>query len=118
MRFSAKQFLGGLAILFLALPVWARPSKTYTAEWEATQATMIGNTQIKPGTYEIEAHANQNTLEIVHDGKVVAQAPCHWIQLPQKALYTEVDTNHLRIVEVEFSGKTEAIRIDQTSAGS
>jgi hypothetical protein len=118
MRCSAKQFLGGLTILFLALPVWAHPSKTYTAEWDATEATMIGNTQIKPGTYKVEARANQSTLDIVRDGKVVAQTPCHWIQLPKKATYTEVDTNHNQIVEVKFNGKTEAIRVGQTSAGS
>ena len=117
MHCSAKQFLGGLAVLILALPVWARPSKTYTAEWDASQATKIGNTQIMPGTYTVEAHENQNTLDIVRDGKVVAQAPCHWIQLPKKAEDTEVDTNNNQIVEVEFSGKTEAVRLGSSGAG-
>ena len=118
MRYSAKQFLGGLAILFLVFPVWARPDKTYTAEWDASQTTKIGNTQIKPGIYKIEARENQNTLDIVRDGKVVAQTPCHWIHLAKKATDTEVDTNHNQIVEVEFSGKTEAIRVGKTGAGS
>jgi hypothetical protein len=111
MRCSAKQFLGVLAILFLALPVWARPDKTYTAEWDNSAATMIGNTQIKPGTYQVQVRANDSTLEIVRDGKVIAQAPCHWIQLPQKAADTEVDTNRNQIVQVEFAGKTEAVRV-------
>lgn len=118
MRCSAKQFLGGLAILFLAFPVWAHPDKTYTAEWDASQATMIGHTQIKPGTYKVEARENQNTLDIMRDGKVVAQTPCHWIHLTKKAADTEVDTNHNQIVEVEFSGKTEAIRVGKADAGS
>jgi len=117
MRCSAKQYLGGFAVLILAMPVWAGPSKTYTAEWDASQATTIGNTQIQPGTYTVEAHENQNTLDIVRDGKVIAQAPCHWIQLPKKAEDTEVDTNNNQIVEVEFSGKTEAVRLGTSGAG-
>lgn len=117
MRWTAKQFLGGLAILVFALAVCARPDKTYTAEWSTSQATMIGHTQIKPGTYKVEAQENQNTLNIVRNGKVVAQTSCHWIQLPKKADDTEVDTNHNQIVEVEFSGKTEAIRVGKTGKG-
>jgi hypothetical protein len=115
---SAKQYFAGLAILFLALPVWARPEKTYTAEWDASQATTIGNAQIKPGIYKIEARENQNTLDIMRDGKVVAQTPCHWIHLAKKAADTEVDTSDNQIVEVEFSGKTEAIRVGNAGAGS
>ena len=113
MRWSVKKYLGGLAILSLALPVWARPDKPYTAEWDISQATTIGNTQVKPGTYTVEAHANQNTLDVLRDKKVVAQLPCHWIQLPQKASETEVETNNNQIVQVQFSGKTEAVSVGQ-----
>ena len=115
MRCSATKLIGGLAVLFLALPVWAG-TKTYTAEWEATQATTIGNTQINPGTYKVEAHSDQNTLEIVRDGKVVAQTPCHWIQLPQKASETEVETNNNQITQVDFAGKTEAVQVGSSTA--
>jgi hypothetical protein len=116
MRRSAKQFLSGLTVLFLALPLWAGNTKKYTAEWDASQATTIGNTQIKPGTYQVEAHPNQNTLDIVSDGKVIAQAPCHWIQLPQKATETQVETNNNQITQVEFAGKTEAISVGSSTA--
>lgn len=118
MRWSAKQYLGGLAILFLALPVWARPDKTYTAEWDNTQATTIGSTKVEPGTYTVKAHENQDQLDIVQNGRLVAQLPCHWITLPKKASDTEVDTNHNQIVKVEFQGKTEAVRVGSTTAGS
>jgi hypothetical protein len=117
MRWSAKQFLGGLAVLVFALAVWARPDKTYTAEWDTSQPAMIGHTQIKPGTYKVEVRANQNTLDIMRHGKIIAQTSCHWIQLPKKAQDTEVDTNNNQIVEVEFSGKTEAIRVGNTGKG-
>ena len=113
MRRSVKKYLGGLAVVFLALPVWARPDKPYTAEWDLSQATSIGNVQLKPGTYSVQAYAKQNTLDVVRDKKVVAQLPCHWIQLPQKASETEVETNNNQIVQVEFSGKTEAVSVGQ-----
>ncbi|MGA9939427.1 MAG: hypothetical protein WBP92_14360 [Candidatus Acidiferrales bacterium] len=117
MRRSSKQFLSGLTVLFLALPLWAGNAKTYSAEWEASQATTIGNTQIKPGTYKVQAHPDQNTLEIVSDdGKVIAQTPCHWIQLPQKAAATEVETSNNQITQVEFAGKTEAITVGSSTA--
>jgi hypothetical protein len=118
MHWSAKQFLSGLAILVFALAVWARPDKTYQATWDTSQATMIGHTQIMPGTYRVEARTNQNTLDILRNGKVVAQVPCHWIQLPKKAEYTEVDTNRNQLVEIEFSGKTEAVRVGGSAKGS
>lgn len=113
MRLSAKQYLGALAILFLAIPIWARPdsTRTYTANWSASQVTTIGHTQIKPGDYQLEAHENQNTLDIMRNGKVVAQVPCHWTQLPMKAPNTEVDLNNNQIVRVEFAGNTEAVQV-------
>jgi hypothetical protein len=112
MRWSVIKYVGGLTVLSLALPVWARPDKPYTAAWQLTAATTIGNTQIKPGVYTVQAYAKQNTLEILRDNKVIAQLPCHWIQLPQKVLETEVETNpDNQIVQVEFSGKTEAISV-------
>jgi|SRR5579862_1726466 hypothetical protein len=111
MRRSVKKYLGGLAVLLLALPVWARPEKSYSAQWDLSQATAIGNVQLKPGTYTVQAYTTQNTLDVVRDKKVVAQLPCHWIQLPQKASETEVETNNNQIVQVEFSGKTEAVSV-------
>lgn len=113
MRWSVKKSLGGLAILALALPVWARPDKPYTAHWDLNQVTTIGSVQLKPGTYTVQAYAKQNTLDILRGDKMVAQLPCHWIQLPQKASDTEVDTNNNQIVQVQFSGKTEAISVGQ-----
>ena len=118
MSCSAKRYLGGLAILALALPVWAGSEKTYSAEWDLSQATTIGSTQITAGTYRVIARPNQNTLDIVQNGKVIAQTECHWIQLPKKADETEVDTDNNKIVQVQFAGKTEAVQVGETSAGN
>jgi len=113
MRLTGKQYLGGLAILSLAVPIWARPesTRTYTADWFVSQATKAGNTQINSGDYKLVAHTNENMLDVVQDGRVVAQVPCHWIQLPKKAANTEVSAENNQILQVEFAGKTEAVQV-------
>jgi hypothetical protein len=115
MRLTTKQYLGALAILFLAVPIWARSenARSYTAQWFNSQAMTIGNTQISPGDYSLKARQDENMLNIMRDGKVVAQVPCHWIQLPKKAEDTEVTSNKSQIVQVQFAGTTEAIKVDQ-----
>jgi hypothetical protein len=45
------------------------------------------------------------------NGKIVASIPCEWVQLAQKARQTEVLFNADRVVEIDFSGKTEAVAI-------
>lgn len=114
MSLDAKQFLGSLAIIFLAIPVWARPAaaRTDVAQWDNPQTTAIGNTQLKPGDYHLKAREAENQLEVLGpDGRVVAQVPCHWVQLSEKAQDTEIITDKDRIVQVRFQGRTEAIQI-------
>jgi hypothetical protein len=112
MGLTAKHYLGGVLILFLAVPSWAgsENTRTYTAHWTGHQGTKIGNTQIKPGEYTLKALENDNTLDVMQDGKVVAQVPCHWIQLAKKAPHTQVSANNDQIIQVEFEGRTEAIQ--------
>lgn len=112
MRLTIKQLLGSAAILCLSVPMWGRSERTYTAEWTATGTTTVQNTQIMPGTYMLKARQDQKTLDIIQDGKVIAEVPCHWVQLPKKAENTEVDSNHNQIVQVEFAGSNEAIQVE------
>jgi hypothetical protein len=109
----AKQYFGGLAILALAFPIWARPqsTRTFTADWTADQAMKIGSAQIEPGDYTLQSRENSNTLDVMQNGRVVAQLQCHWVEQQKKAVNTEVDTDNNQIVRVEFAGKTEAIQI-------
>ena len=112
MRFTAKECLGLLTITFLAVPLLARPeTRTFEANWIANQATTVGTTQIQPGDYTLKVRENDSTMDVTRNGKLVAQVPCHWIQLPKKAANTEVDTNNNRIAQVEFAGKTEAVQV-------
>lgn len=111
---KARCYLTGLAILFLAAPIWARPerARTDTAQWDNSQATMVGTTQVKPGDYQLKAQETKGTLDVLSNGKIVAQAPCHWIELSKKAGNTEVVMNKNEVVQVQFRGRTEAVQLE------
>ena len=81
----------------------------YTVTWSVSQPTTIGNTEIKAGDYELRVEEGQNQLQVVSHGKMVAQVPCHLIQLPSKAAASEVEVDNNKVTGVEFGGKTAAL---------
>jgi hypothetical protein len=99
--------LGGFALLLAALPVWG--AHMYTVTWAVSQPTMVGGSEIKPGEYMIRAEEGQSTLQILSHGKMVAEVPAHWIQLPSKAAASEVEVDSNKVTSIEFGGKTAAI---------
>jgi len=114
MRFYAKQLLGMAALIALALPVWGR---TATVWFESDGTTTIGQTQLKAGEYQLKVKDNATQLEVTtQDGKVVTEVPVTWIQLQKKPANTEVIMNKDRVVEVDFGGKTQALKVQ--SAGT
>jgi hypothetical protein len=110
MAVNTKFYLGGLAILLFTVPSWAR-SRTDTAQWEILQAAEIGNTQLKPGNYQLKAQESQKVVDVLSDGKVIAHVPCHWVQLPKKAENTEVIMQKQQVVQVQFEGRNEAAQL-------
>jgi hypothetical protein len=106
MRLNRKS-LGSFALLLAALPVWA--AHMYTVTWSVSQPTTLGNTEIKPGDYELRVEEGQTQLEVTSHGKMVAKVPCHWIQLPSKATGSGVEVDNNKVTAVEFSGKTAAL---------
>jgi hypothetical protein len=109
MRLSAKHYLSGLAVLALALPVWAR---TYSTELTLSNPATISGKQLAPGDYQLKIKDGQNQLLVEDgDGDTVAKVPCHWIQLPSKSDETAVVMNQRRIIQVDFDGKTAAVKI-------
>jgi hypothetical protein len=113
MSFHAKQCVGGLAIVLLALAVSAGSSRTDSISFGTSQDVSIGQTQLPPGNYTLRATESQNQLEILKDKKIIATVPCTWFKLPQKAADSEVvqDSNR-RVVRVEFQGRTEAVKVE------
>jgi hypothetical protein len=106
-----KSYLSVLAGLLIAMPIWA--AHTSSVAWNVAQPTTIGGTDVKPGDYVIRAEDGGSQLEILSRGKVVAQVPCQWTQLPQKAQASEVDIDGGQVTQIKFGGKTGAISFNK-----
>lgn len=113
MHIRAKQGLMAVATLMLAFPVWARTNK---AQLTVTQSTTIAGKELKPGNYNLEVKENDTQLKVIDadNGKVVAQVPVQWITLKDKANTSAVIVNENQVTEVDFGGKTQAIRVGET----
>ncbi len=111
MSFHAKKYVGGLAVVLFALPVWATSSRTDSVPFDTAHGVVIGQTQLQPGDYTLKAKETENQLDILKGDKVIATVPCTWVKLPRKAADTEVMADQNHVVEVEFRGRTEAVKI-------
>lgn len=107
MRLTNRMYLSAFAGLLAALPVWA--AHMNSVSWNVSQPTTIGGTEIKPGDYMIQIADGGSQVDVVSRGKVVAQVPCQWTQLPTKAASSEVDVDNGQVTEVKFGGKTAAV---------
>lgn len=108
MRLQLKHCIGGLALCAMALPLWA-----HTVPLSVSQPATIQGTELQPGTYQIKVPNDGTQMKVVNsDGKVVAQVPCHWVNLQQKADDTEVVFQQNKITEIEFGGQTHAVKVD------
>ena len=107
MRLNKRQCLSVFAGLLLAMPIWAAHSSA--VEWNISEPTTIGGTQIKPGDYVIKVEDGDTQLEVLSRGKVVAQVPCQWTQLSAKAQADEVDVDGGKVTQIKFGGKNSAL---------
>ncbi len=114
MRIRATRSFAALAVLLLALPVFAAKNApgTKTAPFSIHEATTIGQTQLKPGDYTLQAVDGQNEVNVLQHGKVIGKASCHWIQLPAKSQTSEVLTDSGKVTQVNFEGDLQAVQID------
>lgn len=108
MCLKATHWLAVLGLLILAVPVWAH---TDSATIHSDGTTTIGGKALKSGDYQLKVQPNGSDLRVTQYGKVVTQVPVHWIQLPKKADATEIDLNKNQIVEVDFAGQTQAVKV-------
>ncbi len=102
--------LSAIAVLALAVTSWA--AHRDTTPWSVTNTATIGSNTIRPGEYQIRTEEGSNQLEVLKDGNVVATVPCRWIHLDQKSEYSEILMNSNNVEEIQFAGKTEAVKID------
>jgi Protein of unknown function (DUF2911) len=111
MRSHAKRYLTVFAVAaFLALPGWARSD---SATLTITNPATIAGKQLQPGTYKLEVQPGQTHVKVVDtsSNKDVAEVSCQWIQLKNAPNSTEVTVNDNQVTEIEFRGKTKAVKI-------
>lgn len=108
MRLKGSLYAALFGLLILATPVWAH---TDTATVQSDGNVTIAGTQLKPGEYQLKVDDNADHLQVTQNGKVITKVPVQWIQLNNKAPQTEVNITSNQIVEVDFAGKTQAVKI-------
>jgi hypothetical protein len=109
MKIRYADLLFASAILAMAAPAWAH---TDTAILTFDKTAHVGSTMLDPGSYKVRAEENGKQLEFERDGKVIAQVPCHWIQLPSKSQNDEAVVDNDTVHEIHFGGRVAAVQID------
>jgi hypothetical protein len=107
MRLGTKHVLVSLTILTVVMPVLAR---THKDSWTLNMPVTIGGTQVKAGTYQLNADDTKKELTILQNGKVVGTIPGQWVKLPKKADYTQIQTEAGKATQVEFGGSDQAFQ--------
>ena len=109
MRSSTRYVLAALAFIALSTPAWARKDQmTLNVDHEIT----VGTTKLPAGEYEVKADEDKTDLTLTKDGKVVADAPGHWVKMAKKADDDQVQYSANRLVEVDFGGSAEAFQLN------
>jgi hypothetical protein len=110
----SRWIVAASALAALSLPAWA--AHRDTANWSTTETTTIGSKTLSPGNYEFRAEEDAQQLQILQNGKVVAEVPIHWYQLSSKPSETEILASQNNVTEVHFAGRTDAIKVDSAMA--
>jgi hypothetical protein len=92
----------------MSLPVWvtAAPDSMRKTIHIGSSATVAGK-PLTEGDYDLVVSGNQ--AKFSNKGKVVAEVPCTWKTLPNKADHDVVMMDGSAVTEIEFQGKTQAI---------
>ena len=107
MRLVAKHIVAVLAAFILVMPVLAR---THKDSWTVNLPLTIGGTQVKAGTYQLNADDTKKEITVLQNGKLIATVPGQWVKLPKKADYTQVQTEGGKVTQVEFGGSEQAFQ--------
>ncbi|HVA18146.1 MAG TPA: hypothetical protein VMV59_10600 [Candidatus Dormibacteraeota bacterium] len=109
MRIRLAPSLVALAVVAFACPVWAHAE---SAPITLTRPATIGSTSLHPGKYTLTPNADMNKVMVKRDGKLVATVPATQVTLHNKPAYTAVVLNGRQIQEIQFEGKTAAVKVD------
>lgn len=109
MRTRLNLCLAILAVAAFAIPVLAHSESTPLT---LNQPATIGTVSLRPGLYTLTAGTDMKEVMIKRDGKLIATVPAKGVALNRKPEYTAVVFDNRQIQEIQFEGKTEAIKVD------
>lgn len=102
-----KHYISGLAMLTLAMPVWAH---TYKQSLPLDKSATIGSAELKAGDYQLTADDSKTELNILRNGKVVATVQGQWVKI-QKPQDSTVVSDGDKITQVQFGGSDQAFQL-------
>jgi hypothetical protein len=91
----------------MALPIWATAADTIHKTVHIGSNATVAGKALNSGDYELVVDGNQ--AKFTSKGKVVAEVPCTWKNLPAKAEHDMVMIDSGAVTELQFQGKTQAI---------
>ena len=103
-RSVVARWFAMVALLAMAVPVWASPMRTTI---HLDKAEKVGTHMLPAGKYRVVADSSQVKFE--QHSKVVAELPAHWKHEAYKDHYTAVvtDTKTGKLTEIHFGGKDQ-----------
>jgi hypothetical protein len=101
------RFITALFAVAIALPVWSTAADSLHKTVHIGSAATVAGKALGEGDYDLMVNGNQAKFTI--KGKVVAEVPCTWKNLPAKAEHDIVMIDAGALTEVQFQGKTQAI---------
>jgi len=103
-----SRFFAAVVATGMAFPVWVTSATDSLNKKVHIGANVtVAGKSIKEGDYDLVVSGTQAKLE--RGGKVVAEVPCTWKPLENKADHDVVLTNGGAVTEIEFKGNTQAI---------
>ncbi len=109
MKIRVAPFVAFLSVLFLSCPVWAHSEST---PLDLSQPATIGSTTLKPGQYRLIANLSTDQVRVERKGKVIGTFTGTPVTLQTKSEQTAIVFNGRQISEIQFTGKTEALKLD------
>jgi hypothetical protein len=108
-RHVGARLLTVMAITAMAVPMWAKSAspRAVSATVYFDSTAKVGSRTLSAGTYKVIAEGSQAKFE--RDGKIVAEVPCTWKTLPNKAATDEFVMDHNQLTEIQVQGKTQAV---------
>lgn len=116
-----KRVLSTIAILAIGMPLAAvssaaKSKATTRARIEVLADANLAGTPVKAGAYDVEA--NESTLTLKRNGRVVAKAPIEWKDEQSKSQYSSMVAESGRVTEVHFNGQKRYAEIATGSASA